>query len=114
MPAAPVTRWHDGLIVYAKAYLRRDDALKDLGVSESELEPISRARRRADPGATAAVAGAAELSFARSCRQVRARPCSTSTAARSPGKSRGPPASERSPTLGSRQRAACRPDCSLL
>jgi ketosteroid isomerase-like protein len=40
MPAAGVLRWRDGLISYLKVYLHRQDALKDLGVSEDELEPI--------------------------------------------------------------------------
>jgi len=41
MPAAGVTRWRDGLCVSQKAYARRDDALRDLGVSEDALEPIA-------------------------------------------------------------------------
>jgi len=41
MPAAGVTRWRDGLCVCQKAYARRDDALRDLGVSEDALEPIA-------------------------------------------------------------------------
>lgn len=41
MPAAGVTRWRDGLCISQKAYARRDDALRDLGVSEDALEPIS-------------------------------------------------------------------------
>jgi ketosteroid isomerase-like protein len=41
MPAAHVFRWRDGLIVYFKAYARREEALSDLGVSEDELEPIA-------------------------------------------------------------------------
>jgi ketosteroid isomerase-like protein len=40
MPAAYVARVRDGLVVYVKAYARRKDALRDLGVSEAELEPI--------------------------------------------------------------------------
>ena len=40
MPNAAVTTWHEGLVVYAKAYARRADALRDLGVSLEELEPI--------------------------------------------------------------------------
>ena|ERR1700730_13276011 len=40
MPNAAVARWHDGLIVYIKGYAHRKDALRDLGVSEDELEPI--------------------------------------------------------------------------
>jgi ketosteroid isomerase-like protein len=41
MPAAGVTRWRDGLCISQKAYARRDDALRDLGVSEDALEPIA-------------------------------------------------------------------------
>ena len=41
MPGAQVGRWRDGLLVYAKAYPRREDALSDLGVSEDALEPIA-------------------------------------------------------------------------
>jgi ketosteroid isomerase-like protein len=41
MPVALVARWRDGLMVYFKAYTGRDDALRDLGVSEDELEPIA-------------------------------------------------------------------------
>jgi ketosteroid isomerase-like protein len=40
MPGAQVCRWRDGLIVYGKLYVRREDALSDLGVSEDELERI--------------------------------------------------------------------------
>jgi hypothetical protein len=40
MPAAHLCRWRDGLIVYFKGYAERDDALRDLGVSEDELERI--------------------------------------------------------------------------
>jgi hypothetical protein len=40
MPSAVVARWRDGLIVYFKAYAHREDALRDLGVSEDELERI--------------------------------------------------------------------------
>jgi ketosteroid isomerase-like protein len=36
-----VFRWRDGLIVYFKAYAHREDALRDLGVSEDALEPIA-------------------------------------------------------------------------
>jgi ketosteroid isomerase-like protein len=39
-PVAHVMRWRDGLIVYAKSYVDKEEALRDLGVSESELEPI--------------------------------------------------------------------------
>jgi ketosteroid isomerase-like protein len=41
MPVALVTRWRDGLAVHAKAYAHREDALRDLGVSADELEPIA-------------------------------------------------------------------------
>jgi ketosteroid isomerase-like protein len=40
MAAAQVTRWRDGLMVYAKGYAHREDALSDLGLSAGELEPI--------------------------------------------------------------------------
>ena len=40
MPVAVVARWRDGLVIYLKAYAHREDALRDLGVSEDELEPI--------------------------------------------------------------------------
>ena len=40
-PAAAVTRWRDGLCVYVKSYLHKEDALRDLGVSEDALEPIA-------------------------------------------------------------------------
>jgi ketosteroid isomerase-like protein len=36
-----VTRWRDGLQVYAKFYLDRQEALRDLGVSEDELKEIA-------------------------------------------------------------------------
>jgi hypothetical protein len=39
-PSAALGRSRDGLIVYMKAYVHREDALRDLGVSEDELEPI--------------------------------------------------------------------------
>ncbi len=41
MPLAQVIRWRDSLVVYFKVYAHREDALRDLGVSEDELEPIS-------------------------------------------------------------------------
>ena len=41
MPGAQVCRWRDGLMVYGKAYVRREDALRDLGVSEDQLDPIA-------------------------------------------------------------------------
>lgn len=41
MAFAQVARWRDGLIVYLRVYLEREDALKDLGVSEDALEPLA-------------------------------------------------------------------------
>ena len=41
IPAAQVLRWRDGLCVHFKAYAHREDALKDLGVSENALVPIA-------------------------------------------------------------------------
>ena len=41
MPAAQVARWRDGLCVNFKAYADREDALRDLGVTEDALEPIA-------------------------------------------------------------------------
>jgi ketosteroid isomerase-like protein len=41
MPAAQVARWRDGLAVYFKVYEDREDALRDLAVSEDALEPIA-------------------------------------------------------------------------
>jgi ketosteroid isomerase-like protein len=41
MPLALVARWRNGLIVSMKSYVDREDALRDLGVSEDELEPIA-------------------------------------------------------------------------
>jgi len=40
-PYAQVAKWRSGLCVYWKAYTSRDDALRDLGVSEDALEPIA-------------------------------------------------------------------------
>jgi hypothetical protein len=40
-PAAQVAKWRDGLLDYLKGYVSRKDALRDLGVSEDELEPIA-------------------------------------------------------------------------
>jgi ketosteroid isomerase-like protein len=40
-PGAQVCRWRAGLCVYAKQFARREDALRDLGVSEDALEPIA-------------------------------------------------------------------------
>jgi hypothetical protein len=41
IPAAQVLRWRDGLCIHFKAYAHREDALRDLGVSEDALEPIA-------------------------------------------------------------------------
>ena len=41
MPAAHLCRWRDGLIVYFKGYAEREDALRDLRMSEDGLEPIT-------------------------------------------------------------------------
>jgi ketosteroid isomerase-like protein len=41
MPNAQVARLRDGSIVYLKVYMHREDALRDLGVSEDALEPIA-------------------------------------------------------------------------
>jgi ketosteroid isomerase-like protein len=41
MPAATVFTVRDGLIVYMKTYTDREEALRDLGVSEDELEPLA-------------------------------------------------------------------------
>jgi ketosteroid isomerase-like protein len=40
MPIAAVFRWRDGLLVYFEGYTDREEALRDLGVSEDGLEPI--------------------------------------------------------------------------
>ena len=40
MPLTAVARWHEGRVVHSKAYLHREEALSDLGLSEDELEPI--------------------------------------------------------------------------
>jgi ketosteroid isomerase-like protein len=40
-PYAQVCKWRDGLVVSQKVYAHREDALKDLGVSEDALEPIA-------------------------------------------------------------------------
>jgi hypothetical protein len=40
MESAHMARWHDGVLMYFKAYAHREDALRDLGVSRDELEPI--------------------------------------------------------------------------
>ncbi|TMK97607.1 MAG: nuclear transport factor 2 family protein [Actinobacteria bacterium] len=41
MPAASVSRWRNGLMVYVKVYTDRANALRDLGLSEDELEPAA-------------------------------------------------------------------------
>lgn len=41
MPGAQVFRWRDGLGVYAKQYAHREDAVRDLGVAEDALKPIT-------------------------------------------------------------------------
>jgi ketosteroid isomerase-like protein len=41
MPIAAVFELRGGLIVTWKGYTQREDALRELGVSESELEPIA-------------------------------------------------------------------------
>jgi hypothetical protein len=40
MPIVTVFKWRDDLLVRAKGYVEREDALRDLGVSDTELEPI--------------------------------------------------------------------------
>ena len=40
-PATSVGQWRDGLLTYTTVYLDRADALRDLGVTEDELEPIA-------------------------------------------------------------------------
>jgi ketosteroid isomerase-like protein len=40
MPITTVLRWRSGLIVYFKSYAHREQALRDLGVTEDELERI--------------------------------------------------------------------------
>lgn len=41
MPACGLAEWRDGLCVSHKAYVHREDALRELGVSEDALEPIA-------------------------------------------------------------------------
>jgi ketosteroid isomerase-like protein len=41
MPGAQVCTWREGLMVYGKAYVHRQDALKDLDISEDALQPIA-------------------------------------------------------------------------
>jgi hypothetical protein len=40
-PAAHVCRWRNGLMVYFKGYVHREDAFRDQGVSEDAFEPIA-------------------------------------------------------------------------
>jgi hypothetical protein len=39
--AAHLCRWRDGLIVYFKGYLHREEVFRDLGVDEDALQPIA-------------------------------------------------------------------------
>jgi ketosteroid isomerase-like protein len=41
LPGALVARWREGRIAYMKGYAHREDALRDLGVTKDELEPIA-------------------------------------------------------------------------
>jgi ketosteroid isomerase-like protein len=41
MPFAQVATWRNGRCVRWKAYVDRDEALRELGVTENELEPIA-------------------------------------------------------------------------
>jgi hypothetical protein len=41
MSYAQVMKWRDGLAVYFKGYAHKEDALRDLGVSEHALESIA-------------------------------------------------------------------------
>jgi hypothetical protein len=41
MPHAQVLRWKNGRLVSFRAYVRREDALEDLGISEDALVPIA-------------------------------------------------------------------------
>jgi ketosteroid isomerase-like protein len=41
MPYAGMARWRDGLCIHAKVYPHREDALKDLDISEEALEEIA-------------------------------------------------------------------------
>jgi hypothetical protein len=41
MPVALLARWRDDLMVHFKGYANREDALRDLGLSEDALEPIA-------------------------------------------------------------------------
>jgi hypothetical protein len=41
MSLTQVCRWRAGVVVYSKLYANRQDALRDLGVTENTLEPIA-------------------------------------------------------------------------
>src|SRR3954447_21328031 len=41
LPIAAVARWRSGLITSFKGYAHREDAFRDLGVSEAALDPIA-------------------------------------------------------------------------
>jgi ketosteroid isomerase-like protein len=41
MPGAQVCRWRNGFGVYVKQYAQREDAVRDLGVAEDALKPIT-------------------------------------------------------------------------
>ena len=41
MKSAQVCKWRDGLCVYMRAYARREEALRNLGIAEDELEPVA-------------------------------------------------------------------------
>jgi ketosteroid isomerase-like protein len=41
MKTAQVLGWREGLCVFVKGYLDRDDALKDLGLAADALEPLA-------------------------------------------------------------------------
>ena len=40
MPGTQLLTWTDGLLTRFSAYLRREDALKELGITEHMLEPV--------------------------------------------------------------------------
>jgi hypothetical protein len=41
MEGGQVCSWRDGLMVYGKAYVHREDALRDLGISAESLQEIA-------------------------------------------------------------------------
>ena len=41
MPVAMAATWREGLLVYFRGYADRQDALRDLGISEDTLKPIA-------------------------------------------------------------------------